>query len=162
MADSAPLQRRLERYMQENSLKQTQQRRVILEVFLDTHDHVAVDEMLERVQRQLPGVGYATVYRAMRLFIDAGVALERRFGDGQTRYEPARVGEHHDHLICVDCAHIFEFEDPLIEERQTLVATQHSMAVVTHRHEIYGKCTRPEPCPFRFPSVEETDAKVGT
>lgn len=159
MADPASLQLRLERYMQENSLKQTQQRRVILEVFLDAHDHVAVDELLERVQRQLPGVGYATVYRALRLFIEAGVASERRFGDGQTRYEPAQVGAHHDHLICVDCGHIFEFEDEQIEERQTRVATEHEMTVVTHRHEIYGRCTRAAPCPFREGSTDQVRAR---
>lgn len=149
MAESAALQRRLARFMQERGLKQTRQRQLILETFLETEDHVAVDEMLNRVHDRMPGVGYATVYRALKLFLEAGVAQERHFGDGQTRYEPTRIGEHHDHLICVDCGHIFEFEDQLIEERQSLVAEQHQMRLVSHHHEIYGSCDRPAPCPYR-------------
>ncbi len=155
MAELAPLQRRLERYMQEQSLKQTRQRQVIFEVFLASTEHVAVDELLAMVQQQMPGVGYATVYRSLRLFLDAGVALERRFGDGQTRYEPAHIGEHHDHLICSACGHIFEFEDQLIEERQAQVASEHQMQLVSHRHEIYGLCTRPTPCPYREAQVSK-------
>lgn len=149
MAEVAPLQRRLERHMQERGLKQTRQRQVILEIFLDCEGHVAVDELLARVQERMPGVGYATVYRSLKLFVEAGVAHERRFGDGQARYEPAPIGEHHDHLICVECGHIFEFEDPLIEERQGQVAQAHGLRMVAHQHEIFGSCTRPAPCPYR-------------
>lgn len=154
MAELAPLRRRLDQHMADHSLKQTRQRQIIFEIFASSDDHVAVDELLARVQREMPGVGYATVYRALRLFLDAGVALERHFSDGQTRYEPAHVDQHHDHLICTRCGHIFEFEDELIEERQALVAAQHGLSLASHRHEIYGDCTRPEPCPFQLAQAE--------
>lgn len=157
MAELAPLQRRLERYMQERGLKQTRQRQLILEVFQENEGHVAVDELLELVQRRMPGVGYATVYRALKLFQEAGIAAERHFGDGQTRYEAAPVGEHHDHLICLECGHIFEFEDPLIEDRQARVAASHGLSLVSHHHEIFGSCTRAEPCPYR--EARETRAR---
>jgi Fur family ferric uptake transcriptional regulator len=83
----------------------------------------------------------------MKLFAEAGVAHERHFQDGQTRYEPVVPDEHHDHLICTTCGHIFEFEDPVVEARQAEVAAQHGLRVVSHRHEIYGACQAPQTCP---------------
>ena len=149
MAETASLQRRLSRFMVERGLKQTRQRQTIFETFVASTDHVAIDEILDRVKDRMPGVGYATVYRAMKLFAEAGVAQERHFGDGQTRYEPARADEHHDHLICVSCGHIFEFEDLVIEERQREVADRNGLRIVSHHHDIFGACLEPEQCPHR-------------
>ena len=149
MAQDAALQRRLSRYMREHGLKNTRQRQMIIDVFLGTDEHMAIDELLSEVQRNMPGVGYATVYRTMKLLSEAGVAQERRFGDGQTRYEPATIGEHHDHLICATCGHIFEFEDPVIEDRQREIATARGLRIVSHRHDIIGECQTPESCAWR-------------
>ena len=149
MAETVTLLRRLERHMHDRGLKNTRQRQVILDTFLEVDGHVAVDELLVKVQGHMPSVGYATVYRTLKLFVEAGVAHERRFGDGQARYEPVRADEHHDHLICVDCGHIFEFEDQVIEERQAQVAVEHGLKLVSHRHDIYGTCSTGPACPFR-------------
>ena len=63
-------------------------------------------------------IGYATVYRTMKMLAESGIVSERRFGDGHTRYELADEDAHHDHLICLECGSITEFEEPLIEELQ--------------------------------------------
>lgn len=149
MPVAAALERKLAEYMREHRLKHTRQRHAIFETFVASGDHVAIDELLERVQRTTPGVGYATVYRTLKLFTEAGIAHERRFQDGQTRYEPVELGEHHDHLICKTCGHIFEFEDDLIEDRQAQIARNHGLRLVSHRHDIYGECERGEACPYR-------------
>ncbi|RME20161.1 MAG: transcriptional repressor [Deltaproteobacteria bacterium] len=140
---------RLAAYMKQHRLKETRQRKVIFEIFTECEDHVAVDELLARVQAVMPGIGYTTVYRTLKLFTEAGIAHERRFQDGQTRYEPVEAGEHHDHLICLTCGHIFEFEDELIEARQADVAEAHGLRMVSHRHDIYGECLDPEGCVHR-------------
>ena len=141
--------RKLAAYMVERGLKHTRQRDEILEAFFAAGGHVSIDDLLALVQERMPGVGYATVYRTMKLFAEAGVAHERRFHDGQTRYEPVVPDEHHDHLICTTCGTIFEFEDPVIESRQADIAEAHGLRVESHRHEIYGSCTRPETCEHR-------------
>lgn len=143
-------QNRLASHIRERGLKHTRQREQILEAFIHAGGHTSIDELLARVQERMPGVGYATVYRSMKLFVEAGVAHERQFRDGQTRYEPVAADDtHHDHLICTLCGTIFEFEDPVIEARQQEVATRHGMRVATHRHEIYGTCEAPDTCPHR-------------
>jgi Fur family ferric uptake transcriptional regulator len=129
------------RYLSSSGLKTTRQRRAIFDAFAAANRHVSLDELLAAVQEQLPSVGYATVYRTMKLFVDSGVASERQFGDGQARYEAVfDEEEHHDHVICINCGAIFEFEDDEIERRQAAVAERFGLRIVRHRLDIWGEC----------------------
>jgi Fur family ferric uptake transcriptional regulator len=130
--------RSLARYLEEHSLKHTKQRDAILDVFLDATGHITSEEIYQRVQDAHPSIGYTTVYRTMKLLCDAGLANERRFDDGVTRYEIAH--EHHDHLVCVRCGKIIEFECRMIESTQNEIAARYSFQVLRHRHELYGHC----------------------
>ena len=131
--------RTLARYLEENHLKHTAQRDAILDVFLTATGHITGDEIYTRVRKEHPNIGYTTVYRTMKLLCDAGLASERHFDDGMTRYEIAH--EHHDHLVCVRCGKIIEFECELIESTQNEIAALHDFRVLRHRHELYGHCS---------------------
>lgn len=121
-------------------LKSTRQREVILEEFLRAGSHLSTEELYLRLRRKNPRIGYATVHRSLKLFAECGIAEQRHFGDGQARYEASDHDEHHDHLICVTCGKIVEFEDPRIEVLQDEVAGQHGFSLVRHRLELYGRC----------------------
>ena len=139
--DTAELKERWRAYIQERRLNTTAQREAIVEQFLRTREHVSIDELLLKVRKRQPKVGYATVYRTLKLLVDSGLAIERQFGDGQARYEV--VGDHHDHLICVKCGLILEFEDDEIERLQDRIAERlGSFTVLRHRHELYGLCPK--------------------
>ena len=140
------LRERFALYMQTNGLKKTRQRDVILDVFLRTEGHTSLDALLVRVQSELPGVGYATVYRAMKVFVAADVASERHFGDGAALYEPSHEDEHHDHMICTVCGRIFEFEDDIIEDRQHVVAQSLGLRLTNHRMTLWGECNNVAEC----------------
>ena len=146
--------RTLEAHIRASGLKHTRQREEILAAFYEGGGHVSIDDLLARVQGRMPGVGYATVYRTLKLFVEAGVAHERNFQDGQARFEPVLEDAHHDHLICLDCGHIYEFEEEEIERRQGDIATRHGLRVESHRHEIYGRCTT-SACPRRPGDAEK-------
>jgi len=130
----------LQAYMVKKGLRSTDQRRLIVETFFHSENHVSIEELLAQVRSRDPRVGYATVYRTLKLLAECGVANERRFGDGLTRYELADDATHHDHLICVDCGDIVEFEEPRIEELQEKVAFHYGFALRSHKHELYGVC----------------------
>ena len=135
------LRERWRDYLARQGLNTTQQREIIVEAFLRTHDHVSIDELLARVRRKNPKVGYATVYRTLRLLVDSGLASARHFDEGQTRYEPA--GAHHDHLICVKCNLILEFENDEIEALQDKMAKKlGGFTVLRHKHELYCLCPK--------------------
>jgi Fur family ferric uptake transcriptional regulator len=132
----------LEAYMAKKGLRSTDQRRLIVETFFRAENHVSIEELLAQVRERDPRVGYATVYRTLKLLAECGVANERRFGDGLTRYELSDEEAHHDHLICIECAAIVEFEEPRIEQLQDEVARRHAFELRSHKHELYGVCPR--------------------
>jgi Fur family transcriptional regulator, ferric uptake regulator len=127
-------------YMTKKGLRSTDQRRLIVETFFRSDNHVSIEELLAQVRAKDRRVGYATVYRTLKLLAECGVAHERRFGDGLTRYELADDVAHHDHLICVACGNITEFEEPRIEELQERVAREYGFELRSHKHELYGIC----------------------
>ncbi len=130
----------LQEYMAKKGLRSTDQRRLIIETFFKSPNHVSIEELLAVVRIEDPRVGYATVYRTLKLLAECGVAFERRFGDGLTRYELADDTSHHDHLICVECGKITEFEEPKIEVLQESIATKYGYELRSHKHEMYGVC----------------------
>jgi Fur family ferric uptake transcriptional regulator len=148
-------------YLTRRRLNTTSQREVIVDQFFKTRDHISIDELLARVRRRQPRVGYATVYRTLKLLVDSGLAVERQFGDGQARFEV--IGDHHDHLICTKCGLILEFEDDEIESLQDKIAQRlGGFTVIRHRHELYGLCpkARGEPngaCPNETSKKKSAD-----
>lgn len=138
MAHEAELEA-LAAYLEKNHLKQTKQRELILHTFLDAHRHVTSEDLYQAVRKEHSNIGYTTVYRTMKLLVEAGLATERHFDDGITRYEIEH--EHHDHLVCIKCGKIQEFECEEIEERQNEVASEYGFEVLRHRHELYGHCS---------------------
>jgi Fur family ferric uptake transcriptional regulator len=125
-------------YLDHHALKHTKQREAILEVFLSVKGHIASEELYQRVREKHANIGYTTVYRTMKILCDAGLAMERHFDDGVTRYEVEH--EHHDHLVCVRCGKIVEFECGMIESTQNEIAVRYGFRVLRHRHELYGHC----------------------
>lgn len=128
-------------HMLKRGLRHTEQRTLIVETFFKAPHHISIEELLADVRAKDKRVGYATVYRTLKLLTECGVAFERKFGDGLTRYELADEASHHDHLICVDCGKIIEFEEPQIEELQERIAARHGFLLKTHKHEMYGSCS---------------------
>ena len=132
-------------YLERKGLKFTTQRRLITEVFFDPRHrdhHPSVEELYGRVRARDPRVGYATVYRTLKLLVECNLASPRQFGDNQTRYEPEVPGEHHDHLVCLDCNAIIEFENDAIEALQHRVAGELGYHIEHHRMILYGRCRR--------------------
>ena len=125
-------------YLERNHLKHTKQRELILGVFLEARRHVTSEDLYLTVREQHPNIGYTTVYRTMKLLVEAGLATERHFDDGITRYEIEQ--EHHDHLVCIRCGKIVEFECEMIEDAQNDIAKRYGFQILRHRHELYGHC----------------------
>lgn len=135
------LRARLQAYMAKKGLRSTSQRRLIIDTFFSGAAHMTIEDLLNEVRAQDRGIGYATVYRTLKLLAECGVASERRFGDGLSRYELADdASAHHDHLICLGCGKIIEFEEPRIEELQEEIAARYGFVVASHKHEMYGDC----------------------
>lgn len=129
-------------YICSKGLKSTRQRDIILNAFLSSEEHVSNEELYLKLRAKHLNIGYSTVYRTLRLFVESGIAREFWFGDGQTRYEHVIEGEHHDHLVCSRCKAITEFKNEAIEKLQGEIAISHGFLIETHKLELYGLCSR--------------------
>lgn len=139
---SQPMMDKFEKYLGNQGLRLTGQREIIASTFFSSQDHISTEELHHQVQEKARGIGYATVYRTIKLLSDAGLAAGRSFGDGFARYEPATQTEHHDHLICTKCGKIIEFENDRIEALQETVARDHGFQVTKHVLDLYGLCNK--------------------
>ena len=131
---------RLRGFTRRHGLKNSRQRDLILERFLELPGHVSATDVHDDVRKADPSVGRTTVYRALRLFCDAGIATSIELRDGLARFEPALFRGHHDHLVCVACGRIDEFLSPEVEQYQEDIAAAHGYRLLSHRHQLYGTC----------------------
>lgn len=128
------------RALKDRGLKHSAVRDVVLEEFFRAGTHVSIEQLLERVRARVPATGYSTVYRTLRLLVDCGYATARDFGGAQTLFEPADT-RHHDHVVCLKCGAVREFEERQIEELQERVARRLGFRITSHRLELFGLCS---------------------
>ena len=131
---------RFREYLREHNLPVTAQRLAIAQVVLDATSHLSVDEIVVELAMRSTPAGTATVYRTLEVLVRSGLVVERDFGEGFKRYEPARDAPHHEHLMCTVCGRVVEFSDERLERMSTLMAEQHGFARQRHRLVIYGVC----------------------
>lgn len=122
--------------------RQTAARQAVLATLQDSASHLSAAAIFARVQRDLPKVGLATIYRALKFLLQKNLILKHAFDAAEARYELQRASHHHDHLLCEKCGQIVEFEDAVIEAQQTKIAATYGFRLTRHRHELFGVCPR--------------------
>lgn len=129
-------------------LKATGPRMHILRLFEEKgHDHLTADDVYRLLLGEQIDVGLATVYRVLTQFEQAGLLVRHRFDDDKSVYE-LNKGDHHDHLLCVQCGRVEEFNDPEIERRQRKVAADRGFKIHDHSLYLYVDCVKPD-CPHK-------------
>jgi Fur family ferric uptake transcriptional regulator len=129
-----------ETFLHGKGLKMTDQRRTMVRTALGEDGHFTAVDFHERLREAGEAVSLATVYRALGLLEESGILEGHDFDDGQRRYERALTREHHDHLICLDCRAVVEFQNPAIEDLQEQVLADHGFKMVHHALTIFASC----------------------
>jgi Fur family ferric uptake transcriptional regulator len=134
--------------LKNNGLKATLPRLKILEVFQRGQQrHMTAEDVFRLLLNENTDIGLATVYRVLMQFEQAGILSRNHFESGKAVYE-LNEGQHHDHMVCLDCGRVEEFYDPEIESRQQAVAEAKGFVIADHALSLYAHCTR-KPCPHR-------------
>jgi Fur family ferric uptake transcriptional regulator len=131
----------LSNYIRNKNMKHSDQRQQILGIFLKTESHLTAEELYLMVKKKIPSIGYATIYRTLKLFIEAGLCRELQVENGLNRYEHLYGHEHHDHLICTKCGKFIEIVSQEIEALQERIAKKKGFVLEKHRLELYGICS---------------------
>jgi Fur family ferric uptake transcriptional regulator len=134
--------------LKNNGLKATLPRLKILEVFQSgAQRHMTAEDVFRQLLLENTDIGLATVYRVLTQFEQAGILSRNHFESGKAVYE-LNEGQHHDHVVCLDCGRVEEFYDPEIEARQQAVAEAKGFVIADHALSLYAHCTQ-TPCPHR-------------
>jgi Fur family ferric uptake transcriptional regulator len=140
---------RFERYLADNRLKMTRSRRAILEEILAVRGHITADDLLAHFRRRGREVAPATLYRTLARLVEAGLVHRIEMAKGQARYEPMVGRHHHDHMICLSCGKILEFENRQIERLVVAICRRRRFHLIEHTHQLRGRCST---CARRTPS----------
>jgi Fur family ferric uptake transcriptional regulator len=140
--------------LKSTGLKATLPRLKILEVFQKAKQrHMTAEDVYRVLLEERSDIGLATVYRVLMQFEQAGLLSRSNFESGKAVFE-LDEGEHHDHLVCLDCGRVEEFFDAEIEKRQQMVAKSRGFALQEHALSLYASCIKPD-CPHRAAATEQ-------
>ncbi|MCY7315721.1 MAG: ferric iron uptake transcriptional regulator [Rubrivivax sp.] len=129
--------------LKHSGLKATLPRIKILEVFQRTaRRHMTAEDVFKALLTEGADIGLATVYRVLMQFEQAGLLTRSNFESGKAVFE-LNEGQHHDHLVCLDCGRVEEFFDAQIEARQREVTESRGFALQEHSLALYARCTKP-------------------
>jgi Fur family ferric uptake transcriptional regulator len=121
-------------------LKVTLPRLKILEVLEKSpNHHLSAEDIYRVLIEQNEEVGVATIYRVLSQFEESGIVQKLNFENNQAVYELCGL-EHHDHLVCVKCNKIIEFQDDVIEQHQLQIAKKYGFELTDHSLYLYGLC----------------------
>ena len=132
---------RFQEYLQSRGLRQTAQRKFLVERVFSEHDHFDADDLMDRLPRKGEEnyVSTATVYRTLKEFVDAGLLRSFQL-EGRTVFEYDYGYPQHDHLYCTRCQELFEFQSDELIELRNQVALESGFRVSNHRMIIQGVC----------------------
>jgi Fur family ferric uptake transcriptional regulator len=147
---NAKIHEAFDAYLARLGLRQTKQRRIIVEAVLQIGPHVDAEAIATRARQLDRSIGTATVYRTLQLMTAAGILLEHSFNKDRSTFEFAGPDkEHHDHLICNQCGKIVEFCDQELESLQESIAHRLGFKLKDHRMELFADCLNPKNCSRR-------------
>ena len=134
--------------LKSSGLKATLPRIKILEVFQQSERrHMTAEDVFKALLADGSDIGLATVYRVLMQFEQAGLLSRSNFESGKAVCE-LNEGQHHDHLVCLNCGRVEEFYDAEIERRQAKIASERGFAIQEHALYLYAECLKSD-CPHR-------------
>lgn len=128
-------------FLASKGLRKTTQRDAIIEAAFSTDRHYTADELLDMSRGIDRTVSRATVYRTLPILVESGLLRELDLGQGRKVYDPNFVDHpHHNHLICLDCQTILEFEDLNMELLENCMAKRLGFTPANKQVRIEARC----------------------
>ncbi len=140
-ADHKQARERFLDFLARKHLRLTGPRRAIIATVFSTEQHFTAEELLEWARRRDKSVSRATVYRTLPLLTESGLVREMDFGKEHRYYDPNYAERpHHNHIICLDCGKIVEFDSVEIERVENEISRRLGFLAKAHRLQITATC----------------------
>ena len=135
------IKERLDSFIERKGLRRTGQREKIARAVFSKDEHFTAEELYDRVRRSDSGISRATVYRTLGLLVEADLLREIDLGENQTTYDPNFLDKpSHNHLVCIDCGKVLEFEDAHIDLLNDCVTRRLGFKPVRQTLKIEANC----------------------
>jgi len=125
--------------LEEAGERLTEPRRAVAELVAGRDGHFTAAELVEDARERDPGIGRATIFRALDLFASLGLVERVDLPGGEHAYV-ACESVHHHHAICTGCGRSLDVDDVGLAEVLSRIGARSGFAVTTHRLEIFGLC----------------------
>ena len=122
-----------------HKIKVTPHKLAILELF-NHYRHLDATQIVQKLYEKTIIISPATVYRILASFESKLIISKHNFRNEQAIYELNIENSHHDHLICLKCGGVMEFNNQQIEDLQQIIAKNKNFQLVSHSLNIYGYC----------------------
>ncbi|MCX5874311.1 MAG: transcriptional repressor [Deltaproteobacteria bacterium] len=119
-------------------MRETSQRRVILEELAKLKTHPTANEIYEIVRKRLPRISLGTIYRNLEFLSGSGLIQKLELAGTQKRFD-GTVANHY-HIKCVKCGRVDDLDLPAINLINDTVITVCDYEVLWHRLEFAGVC----------------------
>ena len=135
------IEERLNDFIRRKGLRRTGQRDTIVKAAFSKDEHFTADELVDRARKLDSETSRATVYRTLSLMVEADLLREIDLGDNQTTYDPNFLDKpSHNHLVCIDCGRVVEFEDSHLDLLNDCVTRRLGFKPVRQSIKIEANC----------------------
>lgn len=128
----------LNKYLTANKMRKTPERFMILEEIYKTEGHFDIEWLYKTILSKGYNVSKATIYNTMEVLTASGLVVRHDFDTARASYE--KNGTNHNHVVCIMCGKVAEFEDMDIPEIEDRAAEVSNFEIFSHRVYLYGLC----------------------
>jgi Fur family peroxide stress response transcriptional regulator len=125
--------------LRESGFRITPQRRAVMQILVDNKEHLDTDEIFNRVRKEYPKVGLATVYKTIAMLKGIGEITELKFNNQNRRYESSGSAPH-SHLVCTKCNGIFDFNNDALGNITSDIMEETGFNISNYRLDFFGVC----------------------
>ncbi len=135
------IKQRLDEFIRRKGLRKTVQREQIVDVAFSRDEHFTAEELFERVRKVDAETSRATVYRTLGLLVEADLLRQIDLGENQVTYDPNFLNKpSHNHLVCIDCGKVVEFEDHNVDIQTDCVSRRLGFKTVRQSIKMEANC----------------------